>query len=49
MTHGRIWQLVISVGRGATGGVGNMVEQKSTAFCSKVAAVMLENDRGGIF
>ena len=39
---------MISVGEGATGGGGNMVEQNSTVFSSKVTAVMLEKDRGGV-
>ena len=47
MTHGWIGQLAILVGEGATGRGGNMVEWNSTAFSSKVTAVMLENDRGG--
>ena len=48
VTHGRVCRLRTSVGGGATGGGGNIVDRKRAAFSSKVTAVMLENDRGGV-
>ena len=48
VTHGRVGLLGISVGEGATSGGGNMVEWNSIAFSSKVTAIIMENDRGGV-
>jgi hypothetical protein len=39
---------VASVWGVATGGGGNMVVWKRAVFSSKVTAVILENDRGGV-